>query len=86
MYIGYWIDGGLIYGPEGYTGYYVESDQIFGRRGYTRLWIYKDQIHSSTVGNTGFWIENDRIYGPGPELPWVPQTTARTPDTRNTRT
>lgn len=85
MYVGYWIDGGLIYGPEGYTGYYVENAQIFGRRGYTRLWIYRDHIYSSTAGNTGFWIENDRIHGPGRELPWAPHTAARGSRTRNIR-
>ena len=71
METGYWIEGGSIYGPFGYTGYRINRRMhIVGHKGDTRHWIYRDHIYSSFEGNTGYYIEEGRICGPSSELPW----------------
>ena len=76
MDTGYWINGGKIYGPVGFTGFYIRPDhRITGRKGYTRHWIYQGQFYSQTSGNTWFRVvDENRIHGPEPEPPWVRPT------------
>jgi hypothetical protein len=86
MDTGYWIRGGSIYGPCGYTGYRINRRKhIIGRKGDTRHWIYGDHIYSSLEGNTGYWIESDRIFGPASELPWEQTMVSRVQRTRKKR-
>ena len=71
MNTGYYLKGGSIYGPTGYTGYRINRRrQILGHKGYTRHWIHGNHIYSSLEGNTGYYIEKDQICGPTDELPW----------------
>ena len=74
MDTGYSIDGGLIYGPDGYSGYGINNkNHIVGPRGDTRHWIYGSHIYSAKEGNTGFWLDENRIHGPVAKPPWEPK-------------
>lgn len=71
MDTGYWIRGGKIYNPGGFTGYVINPDcRIMGARGYTRHWLFQGHFYSQQVGNTGFRVEDARIHGPTDEPPW----------------